>query len=266
VTSKGSNRTAHDPLLWPLLLVVIGVVLSLHNFLILGDFNPVNLLPLLLVILGVQILLRGDLLPSIKVRNFGITRGSVESGALTISSGEIDVSVNGLDDEQERLIAGQTAYQSRPALDVDGVRANLVFDRRKTPWFSFADWQLSIAQDLPWQVNITTSLGQVECDMSELIGNGGLIASGLGDIQFIAPYESFDEYAIQSTLGNINIIVPEGTRCRVTIQNGRFSDVIVHDERYIMTGEGVYESLNYHDDAPLVEIHLRNQFGNLYLA
>ena len=66
------------------------------NFLLLEEFNMLDLWPLLLVIPGVQVLLRGDLVPDDAARPFGITRGSVESATLHINAGEIDVEIGGL--------------------------------------------------------------------------------------------------------------------------------------------------------------------------
>ena len=102
-----------------------------------------------------MILLRGDFVPSDEARSFGITRGSVESAALEISAGEIDVQAYALQREG-RLIAGQYAANSRPTLDVQETHANLKMDRAATPWLSFADWRVALARDLPWSLFVTT--------------------------------------------------------------------------------------------------------------
>ncbi|MCL4255000.1 MAG: hypothetical protein KJ043_14645, partial [Anaerolineae bacterium] len=123
------------PMLWASLIAGVGVILLLSNFGLLGDFNVVALLPLLLVIAGAQILLRGDFIPNADTRDFGITRGSVESATLEISSGTIDVDILALQREG-RLIAGQFAVNSRPMLDVRDTYAHLKLFRSKTPWWS----------------------------------------------------------------------------------------------------------------------------------
>lgn len=94
--SRRKTNRAGGLILWSLLLIVIGIVLLLDNFLLLGDFNAVALLPLVLVVIGAQILLRGDLAPNTDARRFGITRGSVEAATLEINSGEIDVDIRAL--------------------------------------------------------------------------------------------------------------------------------------------------------------------------
>ena len=84
-------RATRGLLLWSLALTALGIVLLLNNFLLLSGFNAGALWPLVLVVIGGVILLRGDFVPSAEARSFGITRGSVESAALEISAGEIDV-------------------------------------------------------------------------------------------------------------------------------------------------------------------------------
>ena len=111
-----------------LALLALGVLLLLNNFLLLSGFNVGALWPLLLVIVGVLVLLRGDFMPGADARTFGITRGSVESATLEISAGEIDVVARALQREG-RLIAGQFALDSRPQLSVQDTHAYLRMDR-----------------------------------------------------------------------------------------------------------------------------------------
>ena len=159
-------RQSRGPWLWPLALAIVGVVLLLDNFLLLGDFDPTLLWPLLLVILGAQILLQGDFLPIRQGKTFGITRGSVEAGTLDISAGEVDVNIRGLRREG-RLIAGQYAAEFASPDAGAGDAGTYPNGAAATPWLSFADWEMGLAQDLPWQIFASTSLGQVILDLSD---------------------------------------------------------------------------------------------------
>lgn len=259
--AKGTN----GPWLWPLILVVVGVVLLLDNFLLLGDFNAVALLPLVLVILGAQILLRGDLIPSAEAHKFGITRGSVEAGTLEINSAEIDVEIRALQREG-RLIAGQYAGDSRPQLRVRDNYAHLKMDRANTPWLSFVDWQVGLAKDLPWQLLISTHLGQVDVDLSDLIAHEIIVATGLGDIRLVAPPEAFGPVHIRSAFGSIHLITPPGYRTRIVAPSGRFFGVQADIHRYENPEPGLYLSTEVAEEAPLVEIFINGTFGDAYLT
>jgi cell wall-active antibiotic response 4TMS protein YvqF len=253
------------PLLWPLALVGLGVILLLNNFLLLSGFNAAALWPLLLVVAGAQILLRGDIAPAADARTFAITRGSVESGTLEINAGEIDVHVRGLQREG-RLIAGQYALDSRPYLNVVENHAHLKMSRAATPWLSFADWEMGVAADLPWQVLVSTSLGQVQLDLTDVIVHEVVVGTGIGDIRMVCPKEAFSPLRLRSAVGNIHIITPPGCRTRVTVQGSPVFRVHADDQRYEQFEDGVYLATDVAADSPLVEIQVSGTFGDAYLA
>jgi hypothetical protein len=264
----GAAKSAKGPIILPLLLAVMGVLLLLNNFLIVRDFNIASLLPLLLVVIGAQILLRGDFVPGTDTRTFGITRGSVEAATLEVSAGEIDVALQALQGErsQERLIAGQYAAGARPDLRVDGVQAHLRLDRARTPWVAFGDWELGLAQEMPWQIYISTSLGQVNADFSQLVMEKALISTGQGEIRFTAPAESFEAILLKSTLGSVHVVTPPGIRTRITVQRGRLFGIHFDAARYTEEFPGLYTARDAHNDAPVVDIVIQGSAGDAYLA
>ncbi len=248
-----------------LALVALGIVLLLNNFLLISGFNVATLLPLILVVAGAIILLRGDLLSSSGGRNFGITRGSVESASLTVSAGEIDVQISGLEREG-RLIAGQFATDSRPALTGDERRADLLMQRAATPWLSFANWTAALAPDLPWQVFVSTHLGQVECDLRGVIVQGAVIATGLGDIRLVCPNEAFDSLIVRSALGTIHVIAPPGCYARITVSGSRLFRVYSDATRYRQVETRVFVTQGDDMTRPPIEIYVNGTFGDAYLA
>lgn len=258
-------KTTAFPMLWALLIAGVGVVLLFSNFGLLGNFNAVALLPLLLVVAGAQILLRGDFIPNADTRDFGITRGSVESATLEVSSGAIDVDILALQREG-RLIAGQFAVNSRPQLDVRDTYAHLKLFRSSTPWWSYADWKMALAQDLPWQILVTTHIGQASLDLSQLIVHDVVVGTGIGDIRIVCPKESFNPLFVRSTFGNIHILTPKGYRAKVVVKQTRLFTVKFDSERYDNPEKGVYVARVDNDDAPLIEIQVSGSFGDAYLA
>lgn len=260
-----SERSSRGPWMWPLALAAVGVVLLLDNFLLLGDFNLAALWPLILVAAGAQILLRGDLLASDDVRTFGITRGSVESATLEIQAADIDVQVRGLQREG-RLIAGQFAAASRPQMRVSDLHAHLRLDRAATPWFSFADWEMALARDLPWQILVSTHLGQVRLDLSGLIVGEAIVGTGLGDIRVVAPREAFAPLRLRSALGNIHLITPVGHHARVIVAASRLFRVHTDPNRYEQVEPGVYLARDADNEAPLVTVTISGTFGDAFLS
>lgn len=267
MTNRDRSTGSKGPLVTPIILVILGVLLLLSNFFLLGEFDLLDLSPILLVIIGAVILLRGDILPSDDFRTFGITRGSIESATLEINSGEIDVSIRALQTRNtERLIAGQYANQARPNLDVQDVHAYLMMERSQTPWLSFADWEMGVSQDLPWQVVISSYLGQVNADFSHVIMQNALISTGLGDIHFVAPSEAFETIYLRSLMGNIIIHTPENYNVRLMIEGGRFFGLNVDENQYEEIETGIFVNRHSNDELPLVDIVISGTFGDAYLS
>lgn len=259
--AKGSR----GPWLWPLLIATFGIVLLLNNFLLLGEFNALSLWPLALVLVGASILVRGDVLLSGDGRTFGITRGSVESATLEISSGEVDIQIRGIQQEG-RLIAGQYALASRPVMRVSDTHSHLIMDRSATPWYSLSNWEMGLARDLPWEVLVSTYLGQINFDFSDVIIKKAVLATGVGDIRLIAPAEALDRLTIRSTLGNIHLITPVGYHTRVIVESGRYFNIHTDENRYAAYENRTYVALEPHETALIVEIYVSGTFGNLYLT
>lgn len=257
------TKETRAPLLWSLLLIVIGVVWLLDSFLLLGDFNPLGLLPLVLVVAGAQILLGGDIHLITKSHNFFLTRGSVQSGAIEISAADIDVEIRPLQREG-RLIAGQFAIP-RPQFKFTELEAQLRFMRADTPWYAFGDWQIALARDLPWQLFVSSHLGQLNLDLSEVIIQDAVIATGIGDLRLVAPRESLAPIYVQTALGVCQIITPPGYATRITVNAGRMAAVKVNETRYRLEDAQIYRSVDQDDDLPWVEIYLTSTFGDVYL-
>ena len=267
MSNRNRQQTGKGPLLWPLLLVVIGGLLLLSNFFLLGNLNVINLSPLILVLIGTWILLRGDIIPDSEFRTFGITRGSIESATLEINSGEIDVQIRGLQSRNaERLIAGQYAQNARPDLETVDVHAHLKMERPRTPWLSFADWEMGLSLDLPWQIVFSSYLGQFTADLSQIIIQNALISTGMGDIHLTAPREAFESLYVRSIVGNITLVTSQGYNVRVTVEGGRFFGIHVAESRYYQTESNIYMARDADEDLPIVDIVITGTFGDAYLT
>ncbi|GAB1420869.1 hypothetical protein MASR2M15_09950 [Anaerolineales bacterium] len=261
------NKRAGGSFLIPGLLILIAIILLINNFLLLSNFNILSLLPLALVILGLIIFVRGDLTLSTESRTFGITRGSIQSATIEMNSGEVDVSISSLpNDNQGRLIAGQYAVKSRPQLKVQDTYAHLIMNRFATNQITLADWEFGLANDLPWELLLNAGIGQLEVDCGNLILGGAKIFTGIGDIHFVSPPESLETIQIHSVTGTIRFATPADYRTRILIKPSfRFFSTHVNQERYQQLDNHLYESLNPHPDAPLVEVEISGYLGDVFL-
>jgi len=250
------------PLFFPLTLVLVGVVILLNNFLLI-EADIVSLWPLIFIIIGLQLLWRGDLAPSWEAHSFGITRGSVESASLEISSAEIDVRLHALD-RAGRLIAGQYTARSRPRLAVRNNHATLTLRRGNTWLFSFADWDLGLAQDIPWAVLMTAHLGVLQADLRGLLLREATIASGIGDVKVVLPNQPSGIISIRSTFGDLHLTAPQGIPLVIHIQASPLCRVVA-DTQYFIADGNRYLSPTYIPGSVAIEVTAAATFGNILL-
>lgn len=234
--------TKRAPWLWPLLLIVGGVALLLDNFLLI-NLDISAYWPVLLVLVGLQLVLRGDVAPTWQSHTFGITRGSVQSASLEIESGELDINLRALR-KPGRLIAGQYTGRSRPALVVRNNHATLRMQRGRTWWLSLADWDVGLAQDLPWGLLVSSYLGRIEVDLRGVAVDRLYAASGFGDVNVACPESAPGILYARSSFGNVRCVVPRHSHVRITVQAGPFGRVRVDERRFHSPEPGLYLSRN----------------------
>lgn len=219
---------------------------------------------MVLILIGIQLLWRGDIAPSWQAQTFGITRGSVTEGQVEISSGEIDVKLRA-SPRPERLIEGQYTARSRPSLKVRNNRALLKMQRGTTWLFSLADWQVELAQDLPWSMLVSTHLGQLDIDMRGLQIERAYIASGIGDVRLICSDCMAGEVEARSNLGDVRLAIPDGIPAIIRVEAGPLCRIIRHSKRYLEQPDFAIVTEEYDPDLPAITVKVAATFGNIHL-
>jgi hypothetical protein len=257
-------RSTRAPLLIPLLLIAVGVVLLLRNFLLLDSVDLSRFWPVILILAGAQLLVRGDLGISWQTKEFGITRGTVQTASAEVSSGEIDVKVRMLRREG-RLVAGHYTARSRPQLTVRSTHARLMMQRGQTWPFSQGDWEIGLARDVPWTLLISTHLGELDVDLRGIYVREANLGTGFGDI-IVQPSHLVDNgIRARSTFGNITVIVPPEEHAIITIRERAFARLRIDETRFLMLRPGIYATLGYEQSEAPVTIEVCTTFGTLRL-
>ncbi|HLY27788.1 MAG TPA: DUF5668 domain-containing protein, partial [Aggregatilineales bacterium] len=265
-------RPGRAPLFLPILLIGVGVVLLLRNFLLIENFDILQFWPVLLILAGLQLLIRGDVGITWHSQTFGITRGNVRTGTLEAISGELDMKLRALRREG-RLIAGQYTGRSRPSLGVDGDHARLVLQRGQTWPFSLADWEIGLAKDLPWTVLLSAYLGELDIDLRGLRIEQANVASGIGDVRVVASDVPTDDDEQQradlracSTFGNVTLVIPPDVEAIVRVTAKPMARLQIDESRYLMLEPGVYATLRYEQTPARINAELSSTFGTVRLA
>jgi hypothetical protein len=258
-------RSGRPPLLVPLAFVVIGVILLLRNFQLIEGPDLLQYWPVLIVLGGIELLLRSDLGITWQMQTFGITRGAVQVASLEACSGELDVKVRALRREG-RLIAGQYTARSRPSLDVRGDHARLVMQRGLTWPFSLADWEIGLAKDLPWNLLISTHLGELDIDLRGLQVNRAELSSGIGDVRVVLSEAVTGGVRARSTLGHVTLSVPREVEAVVRVISKPLARFQIDESRFLMLEPGLYATLGYEQSKSLIYAEVTSTFGTVRLA
>ena len=262
-------RSGRPSLVMPLVLIALGVVLLLRNFLFIENIQILQFWPVVLVLAGLQLLWRGDLGITWQTQTFGITRGSVETASLEANSGELDVRVRALRREG-RLIAGQYTGRSRPGLAVRGDHAHLVMQRGQTWPFSLADWEIGLAKDLPWNLLISAHLGEVDVDLRGLQIDQAHLATGIGDVRVVLSDVPSDEHPGDvracSTFGNVTLVIPPQVEAVVRVEQKALARLQIDEARFLMLEPGVYATLGYEQSIAPTNVELVSTFGTVRLS
>jgi hypothetical protein len=261
-------RSSRPPLILPLLLVVVGVLLLLKNFLLIQTIDILQYWPVLLVLAGVQLLLRGDLGITWQAQTFGITRGSVQTASLEANSGELDVKVRALRREG-RLIAGQYTGRSRPSLTVLNDHAHLIMQRGQTWPFSQADWEIGLAKDLSWTLLVSTYLGELDVDLRGLKIDQGYFGSGIGDVRVIVTDvadEACGDVRAVSTFGNVTLVIPPEVQAIIRVAQKPMARLQIDESRFLMLEPGVFATLGHEQSKAPINVELASTFGTVRLS
>lgn len=257
-------RSTRAPLILPLLLLIVGVVLLLNNFLLLENVDILRFWPAVLVLAGLQLLLRGDIGISWQTKEFGITRGTVQTASAEVSSGEIDVKVRALRREG-RLVAGHFTARSRPQLTVRNNHARLQFQRGQTWPFSQGDWEIGLARDVPWSLLISTHLGELDIDLRGVDVRQAHLASGIGDVRVWLGHEVESGVRARSTFGNVIITVPPEQQAIITVIRRPMARLQIDETRFLMLRPNVYATLGYEQSDAPVNVEVTTTFGTVRL-
>ncbi len=258
-------RVERPPYILIALLLGSGGYLLLRNFRLLPEVDLLPYAPILLILLGIQLLFRSDLGISWAAQTFGITRGTVRAASLEAYSGELDVKLRALRREG-RLIAGAYTARSRPDLTVRGETARLTMQRGRTWLFSLADWEVGLARDLPWNVLLSTHLGELEVDLRGVPINRAELGTGIGDIRLVLPELVGQGVRAFSTLGNVTLAVPEGVAAVVRVRRSPLARVQIDERHYLRLADDLYATLNYADANRVLYAEMGSTFGTLRLV
>ncbi len=257
------------PILWPLLLIVIGILFLLSNLgLLAADVwaTLVKLWPLILVVIGLDILIetawrrgRSTVQPvSIEQGTLSQAEVSVEFGA-----GELRLSAG---TAPGKLLEGE--FSDDADYRLNGERLRLFSHPYSWNWWGWGSrrvWNARLTRDIPLQLRFQLGACQADLDLSELDVGDLSVESGAADTRVRLPAAAGMTHAsIKTGAASTRVNVPEGVGARITATMA-IGTLDIDGRRFPRSGSE-YLSPDYATAANKIDLHIEGGVGEVRVS
>lgn len=257
-----------NTLFWGAILILAGMLFLLSNLGILSIQVGDILWPLVIILLGVWILVgvfvrRSDQNEHIIVPLEGASQASLRlrhgAGRLFISAG-----AGSADLLEGDFNSGVVVETQRSG---DGLNVIL---RPKTQWMSpliwepgsILDWKVRLIRDLPLRLEMETGANDAHIDLTDLLVTDLRFRSGASSTELIMPANAGSTRAKISTgAASVQVRIPEGVAARIHASGG-LASVSVNRARFPRAAGG-YESVDYGTSVNKLDLDIEVGIGSV---
>jgi len=254
-------------LFWGSVLVILGLVLLLNNFGILGNFNIWQLMwPAFLILLGIWILFGRVFGKSTQVEHARVPLNGAQRARVRMQHGAGKLHVYAKDlpnDLAEGDFGGGLDLNTRREGDALVVRMGV-----PVQWFPFSwlpgdtlDWSVGLKRGLPMSLDFETGANESEINLSELQVSELQLKSGASSTRVHLPQNAGQtRVSIEVGAASVDLYVPNGVAGRIRSRGG-ISSLKVDTARFPRAGE-YYQSTDYETAANKVDIDIQMGVGS----
>jgi hypothetical protein len=296
---RSNRKRRGGSLVFPLLLIIIGLLFLLDNLNILPgiDWGALwKLWPIILIALGLEVILGrrvsfGTILLVVFIFFFGgavlwwsaaagggdlrseqvvwsesgVERADLElnmsAGSLQLAGGE-DMS-DLLVGDMELVRGADVSANVRVSGDVATGRIASERDFFALPQIfggRHAKWDLHLNAGVRWEMNVDAGVGEVVLDLSDLLVSDLQLHSGVGSVEVTLPRRGAVGGRIDGGIGNLRIDIPEGAQARLRVDRG-LGDVNIGG-RFERRGD-YYETQGFDTSESYTELEIHVGIGSV---
>jgi hypothetical protein len=294
---KSTRRRRGGSLVFPILLIVLGLLFLLDNLNITSgiDWGAIwKLWPVILIALGLEVLLGrrisfGAVLLIVivvvvaggiawwsvavgdregKVEYFTWDAQGVERAELELNLGLGELRLAGQGDMGDLLsadldLAPGDDVNERINIDGDVARGHIASDR---PFLSLpgifggkgSDWDLQLNTQVRWELDVNSGLGETWLDLSDLRVSDLNLDSGAGSVDLVLPRRGSVRAMVDGGIGDLRISIPEGVEARISVDRG-LGDLTIAS-RFERRGD-YYESEGFSGAESYVDLEIKIGVG-----
>jgi|SRR5579859_1311846 len=164
---------------------------------------------------------------------FAVERGEAEQAGLVASAGTADVALVAGGDElaATELAGGEWTLRRGPRVETHDHQVTVRLEPGLgLPAVGGARWRLALGKSVPWRINLRSSTGNLDVDLTDLTVPELRLRSAVGDVDLKLPTAGGTELELSLAFGDLTVTVPDGVGVRVKLHQGPLAEV-THDER-----------------------------------
>ncbi|HET7377043.1 MAG TPA: DUF5668 domain-containing protein [Anaerolineae bacterium] len=251
-------------LVWPLILITLGVLFLLANFQVIPDVGEFigRWWPAILILLGLEALL-GSMWPGQKrdAQNLSINLGAITQAEVKIDFGAGQLTLGAA--APGKLVDGTFDGGVRHHESSAG-RVHLRSDNGGWwgwGWHGF-DWRVGLTREVPLALRIDVGAARSDLDLSDLKVTDFVLKTGASETMVRLPTAAgLTRVRVESGAASVKLTVPEGVAARIRSTMGLGASNI--DQRRFPRNGEYYQSPDYDSAANKIDIQSEGGVGSV---
>jgi hypothetical protein len=259
---KGRNplrrRIARPLFFISVLLFVAALALYLLN----TPVYPGFLLGLGILGLGLNVLLGGDIIIGAVPRQF-VAKGNVVRGKAVIKAGLCDLALT--HGSNSRVATVRSGPVGKPQFAIrDGVAYLQVTQPRLLK--NIANWEAGLATNILWDLNLSSGLGDMVLDLSQLRVGYAAVRTRSGHVVLRLPNRGAASIDITAGMGEVEIALPPDVGARITVPPKELVNVRVENPRIQPLGIDGYVTANFERASTQIEVTVNARAADIIFS
>jgi hypothetical protein len=260
--------TRRGSIVWPLVLITLGVLFLLANFRVIPDVGEFigRWWPAILILLGLEVLI-GSLLPGRKadMQNLSIDLGATAHADVRIDFGAGQLSIGPA--TPGKLVDGTFDGGVRHDESPDG-RVHLRSDNGGMWWgwgWHGFDWRVGLTREVPLALRLDVGAAKSNLDLSDLKVTDLVLKTGASETVIRLPKAAgLTTVRVESGAASVRLTVPDGVAARIRSTMGLGASNI--DQRRFPRNGEYYQSTDYDTAANKIDIRSEGGVGSVSVS
>lgn len=213
-------------------------------------------------LLGINVLVAGELSTGLEMRAFTI-RGPVVRGRVDIRAGLNSVLLGS--GGSDRVAAVQCGPLGKPRFEVvDGVAHLRLGKAAGLP--NVAEWSADLAGNVLWTADLRSWLGDQVIDLRQLRVEELWAKNAFGHMTVICPHRGYTRMHLRTTIGRIELSIPQDTGVRITLKRGALSALAVQNDRIQVVDKAHCVTPNFETASAQLDVTIETTAGDIFLT